>query len=421
MQTNLLLPAITTRQLLRSLMMIGTMLILTSSARAEDANAEKPLTLKVTKVETDSSKKVALFHDINIKIDNLKEWVAQPNHDAAKFILYIDGQAFNGLTPKLDDDNTSLKYRLLRTDENKDAWKTLLSSKRSNLYGLGVPVTVRQEGVNVEGQDEVVLTVLDPFWFKIFVVSFLAAIALFWCLAYLSDILREPGPQPQELDAKGKTKRKPYSLARTQMAFWFFIVIISYVFIWMVTSDPNTLTASVLGLIGISAATGLGAAIVDSSKRDELENQRRVLETTNRNDEVEIEKLQTEIASLKTAVAATPAPDNLEEQKTLLAAKQAELAAKQLEVTQAAEKIQRIKDATKPMPSKRFIDDILSDCDGISFHRFQIFAWTIVLIVIFVASVYNLLTMPDFDATLLGLMGISGGTYIGFKLPSQQG
>ena len=56
-----------------------------------------------------------------------------------------------------------------------------------------------------------------------------------------------------------------------------------------------------------------------------------------------------------------------------------------------------------------------------SFHRFQIFAWTIVLIAVFIASVYNGLAMPEFDAKLLALMGISGGTYIGFKLPNQQG
>jgi hypothetical protein len=26
--------------------------------------------------------------------------------------------------------------------------------------------------------------------------------------------------------------------------------------------------------------------------------------------------------------------------------------------------------------------------------------------------------MPDFNSTVLGLMGISAGTYIGFKIPS---
>ena len=64
--------------------------------------------------------------------------------------------------------------------------------------------------------------------------------------------------------------------------------------------------------------------------------------------------------------------------------------------------------------------DILSDGSGYSFHRFQIFAWTIVLGIIFVSSVYNGLTMPEFSPTLLGLMGLSAGTYIGFKFPEQK-
>ena len=70
--------------------------------------------------------------------------------------------------------------------------------------------------------------------------------------------------------------------------------------------------------------------------------------------------------------------------------------------------------------SAGFIRDILSDSSGYSFHRFQIFAWTIVLGIIFVSSVYNNLTMPEFSTTLLGLMGLSAGTYIGFKFPEQK-
>ena len=45
----------------------------------------------------------------------------------------------------------------------------------------------------------------------------------------------------------------------------------------------------------------------------------------------------------------------------------------------------------------------------------QIAVGTVVLGIIFACSVYQDLTMPQFDATLLGLMGISNGTYIGFK------
>ena len=65
-----------------------------------------------------------------------------------------------------------------------------------------------------------------------------------------------------------------------------------------------------------------------------------------------------------------------------------------------------------------FLRDILSDSDSISFHRFQMFVWSIVLGIIFVKKVWATLIMPDFDAQLLGLMGISSGTYLGFKIPA---
>src|SRR6202035_4975781 len=59
---------------------------------------------------------------------------------------------------------------------------------------------------------------------------------------------------------------RPYSLARGQMAFWFFLVVTSYFFLWIGTGDMDTLNASVLGCIGISAGTALGSAIVDAVK-----------------------------------------------------------------------------------------------------------------------------------------------------------
>jgi hypothetical protein len=52
-----------------------------------------------------------------------------------------------------------------------------------------------------------------------------------------------------------------------------------------------------------------------------------------------------------------------------------------------------------------------------SLARFQMAVWTVVLGFVFVVAVYNTLAMPDFSATLLGLTGISAGTYVGFKIP----
>lgn len=68
--------------------------------------------------------------------------------------------------------------------------------------------------------------------------------------------------------------------------------------------------------------------------------------------------------------------------------------------------------------SQGVIQDILSDSDSISFHRFQMVVWTIVMGLIFITQVCSSLIMPDFDTQMLGLMGISSGAYLGFKIPA---
>ncbi|HET6893669.1 MAG TPA: hypothetical protein VFH31_21405, partial [Pyrinomonadaceae bacterium] len=88
-------------------------------------------------------------------------------------------------------------------------------------------------------------------------------------------------------------------------------------------------------------------------------------------------------------------------------------------LAQVNQQIQVLEPIAARNVSRGFLRDILSDASGYSFHRFQIFAWTIVLGIIFVSSVYNRLNMPEFSATLLGLMGLSSGTYLGFKFPEQ--
>ena len=65
----------------------------------------------------------------------------------------------------------------------------------------------------------------------------------------------------------------------------------------------------------------------------------------------------------------------------------------------------------------RLMHDLLQDANGWSLHRVQIFIWTSILAVLFVVGVYRDLAMPQFSDTLLALMGISGGVYVGFKLP----
>ena len=53
-------------------------------------------------------------------------------------------------------------------------------------------------------------------------------------------------------------------------------------------------------------------------------------------------------------------------------------------------------------------------------HRLQITLWTLALGALFVWEIWNQLVMPAFGTELLTLMGISSGTYLGFKIPERQ-
>jgi hypothetical protein len=69
-------------------------------------------------------------------------------------------------------------------------------------------------------------------------------------------------------------------------------------------------------------------------------------------------------------------------------------------------------------PSQGFFIDILSDDNGISLHRFQNFAWTIIAIIVYLYKLSGSAAgsaLPELSDTLLALTGISSATYLALK------
>ncbi|HET9184040.1 MAG TPA: hypothetical protein VFP59_18075 [Candidatus Angelobacter sp.] len=85
----------------------------------------------------------------------------------------------------------------------------------------------------------------------------------------------------------------------------------------------------------------------------------------------------------------------------------------------AAAMVDRTSSDGTPEQSHGFIRDLTGGA-AVSLHRVQMMGWTLVLALIFIAQVLNTLSIPDFNPTLLGLMGLSAGTYVGFKFPENQ-
>ena len=240
------------------------------------------------------------------------------------------------------------------------------------------------------------------------VILTLGTMVLFFWLAGTTNLIRETGARP----AGGKLR--PYNLGRAQMALWFFLVYVSYLGIWLITGTLDTITCPLLALMGISAATALSEALIDTGKGTVKTSRLQQLAAEQLALEQGVAALLAQAAGLN--AVSDLAPDELTNRDSL----NRQIHDSRTRLAQVNLQIQTLTPSAASGVTRGFLRDILSDGSGYSFHRFQIFAWTILLGIMFVSSVYNDLTMSEFSATLLGLMGISSGTYIGFKFPEQK-
>lgn len=376
-----------------------------SSASPTPSPAPSP---KVTQIVTGH---LELDELIRVHVDHLAEWVENDANDPTKLVPFLDGRPIKGNYPvEIHPADNHVQFHLQLTPENRDVWIDLLGEPK----GTSTPVAFSVGPENDEQFDTeyhlsnpLPLMVISPAYGVVALLLVLVILAILVWLAKTTNLIRETGTCP----VPGKLK--PYNLGRTQMAFWFFLIIASYLTIWLITDALDTITTSLLMLMGISGGTALGEALIDSGRDETQTSQLQSLTAEKQSLEQAIPELQSQIDSVNSkptlTLEDTSNRDSLNKQ----------LQDNRTRLSQVNQQVQALEPVAARNVSHGFLRDILSDASGYSFHRFQIFAWTIVLGIIFVSSVYNSLNMPEFSATLLGLMGLSSGTYLGFKFPEQ--
>ncbi len=286
---------------------------------------------------TESSSEM-LGHHLKLRISNLKDWTAK-NNSPWKLILFLNGRPLPKTNPvSANPDKNELIFKLQRTADSEAAWDDLIIREKNwkNWLTKGVSRRVRpsvamEGGLAGETHGVFELVLLSTTWVYICAAFWLGTLIGLIVLMRKSSLLRDnPGG--------------PFSLARTQMAVWSWVLISAYFFLFVMTWDPAVdIPLSMLGLLGISATTYVAATLVDRSGPT----------------------------------------------------------------------------SPKREPSKGFWMDICGS-EGVSLHRIQIIAWTVVLVFVFIVQVFTKLAIPDFNPTLLGLLGLSAGTYVGFKFPENQ-
>jgi hypothetical protein len=387
-----------------------------ASPRAENQPVFPVRVLTTGIVEMESLLRLGLYGDLAKEV--AQKLNNNPETATKDLQLYLNGIAMPGIVPTilhvesevpagLPKPVYELQYCLTRDSDNeanRKAWEDFLTSLRFGEQKV-------QAGVGYVGQipylaprDDLSFQVRSPWLIgSVIVVGLIVLAGLFFWFRFTA-MLREAGADTV------------FSLGKSQMAFWGTVVALSFLGVCIISHRLERIPSQTLVLLGISGATGLSSVIIGQSKRAAAAEEKAKLEEKAKEVDKKSQSLQTEIAELK-RVDTTNA-----ETQGKVAGLNTELTSNNVQKTEVTQKIDAQRQNAKPSRGKdKWLVDILSDANGLSFYRFQVFIWTIILGGFFIWHVANKLSMPEFDTTLLLLMGISNGTYLGFKIPEDPG
>lgn len=298
--------------------------------------------------------------------------------------------------PAVPDNNRDLVFRLHRTEATKAAWTDILGSptgtRRVAVALARLDGDQRLTDVRVIAKDKLTINILFTVWLAI------AAAAAALAIGFILIAARDTGIIRDRLVPMIPVRERQFSLGRFQMAFWFSLVLVSFLFLWVLLWDYNTVTPQALILMGIATATSLGAITAGGSNSADVTQAVAALKAANFATTADVEKMWADLAK---------APND----PVLLSRRDAYRAAADGYLSAAYDP------ETRKFNIRGFVADLINDGDSPALHRLQTFGWTLALGFVFLADLYRNLAMPEFSNTLLAVMGVSGASYVGFKFP----
>jgi hypothetical protein len=324
--------------------------------------------------------------------------------------LFINGNDTGLAAIASDRESGVLGFKLERTAQNSEQWKPLLAepfAQRRTALLISVGVAASAPLGLAAGGDAAL-----PFnkvwvgrWTWAAAALIVVVIVLTFYFGKNSDMLRDS-------PAVAGT-RQCYSLARVQMAWWFVLLVVGFIVIVVVSGNLDSVPASIVALTGISASTGVAAVLITprpaqraAARKAALEDRRSALANG-------LTDIDAAIAGANQQLAAAPGDSTL---TSLVEGLQQRRAARVADINRVVLEMAAV---SPDAPSGGFWRDLVTNDSGaVALDRLQMVVWTVLLGGLYLHSVMVYVTMPDFSATLLSLMGVSSGAYIGFKLPA---
>ncbi len=196
-------------------------------------------------------------------------------HDLA---LEVDGLDTGLRALGCDPSANALVFRLQHRDpppsgvdavSYQAAWEDIVGTSIAAWHGHQVKVRIVDKNpdarVSLPATREALLSVavieeasVRP-WMALGMVAIVWSLTLF--LGARTSLIRDP------LNDGAGLASRTFSLAKTQLAWWFAIIFASFVFLWLITGDIPALSSQALALLGLSGVTTLAASAV---KRPEI-------------------------------------------------------------------------------------------------------------------------------------------------------
>ncbi|OGS76705.1 MAG: hypothetical protein A3D31_17100 [Candidatus Fluviicola riflensis] len=302
---------------------------------------------------------------IMVKIDRRDLDSARLN--MSRYRLWIDGICFPNMKPHfINDSEPALIFQLERDTAETSPWQLMYSNPNYWKFHHRVNVnmgTLTKEYHNPDKKHQIIL--YTTIWWIPWVFYPLFILLVILIIKYGRAFLKDTSLYASNgvkigFKAIEKTdaatgviniREIPYSLARFQFLLWLIVIFFGILHIWIITDVLTSPTGSTLLLLGISGGTFYLGRIID-----------------------------------KPAGGGT------------------------LTATEAVTQFE-----TDGQHSKGLMFDMLNDGKSISLHRLQLLLFTVFLSCYFVMQVVGVLIMPQFDDTMLALMGISSTMYAGVK------
>jgi len=177
--------------------------------------------------------------------------------------LYLDNVKMEGLPISLThidpEKKIIINFDLTRdshVSKNKLAWDKLFN-KQHDGYIMTLPVALSIGSVaawEVQSSHPFKLHIVKTGKARVTLIGSLAMFFLVYSLLINNrSVLRD-------------TKNGPYSLGKSQMAFWGLLLMLAFVIIWWLTGTMERIPEQTLALLGISGVTGLSSIAIRKNK-----------------------------------------------------------------------------------------------------------------------------------------------------------